>query len=205
MIVESTIPPGTTDEVVIPILEKSGLKAGVDLDVVHCPERVIPGKIMVELVENDRIIGGITREAAIRAEKLYRTFVKGRIHLTSLVTAELVKLVENSFRDVNIAFANELSRICGHLGVNTWEAIRLANLHPRVKILDPGPGVGGHCIAVDPWFIAEKVPDEAKLIRAARLVNDSMPHFTVERITSLIPPKSRVALWGMTTRPMSMT
>lgn len=198
VIVESTIPPGTIQEGLIPLIEQSGLKVNADFDIVHCPERVIPGKILFELVENDRIIGGSSPDAAARAEKLYRTFVRGSIFLTDLVTAEMVKLIENSYRDVNIAFANELSLTCRHLGVNPWEAIRLANRHPRVNILEPGPGVGGHCIAVDPWFIVEKAPQQSKLIQAARSINDSMPHVTVERISASVPAGAVVTLLGLT-------
>lgn len=198
VIVESTIPPGATEEAVIPILEESGLIAGKDFDIVHSPERVIPGKVLVELVENDRVIGGITKKAAERARDLYRAFVRGNIYVTNLVSAELIKLVENSFRDVNIAFANELSRICSVLGTNVWEVREIANHHPRVNILEPGPGVGGHCIAIDPWFIVEKIPQEAKLIRAAREINDSMPHFVVDRVKSLVSPGGKIALWGVT-------
>lgn len=198
VIVESTIPPGTIQERLIPLLEQGGLKVNADFDIVHCPERVIPGKILFELVENDRIIGGSSQEAAARAEKLYRTFVRGSIFLTDLVTAEMVKLIENSYRDVNIAFANELSLTCRHLGVDPWEAIRLANRHPRVKILEPGPGVGGHCIAVDPWFIVEKAPEQSKLIQAARAINDSMPGVIVERISASVPAGAVVTLLGLT-------
>jgi len=198
VIVESTIPPGTIQERLIPLLEQGGLKVNADFDIVHCPERVIPGKILFELVENDRIIGGSSQEAAARAEKLYRTFVRGSIFLTDLVTAEMVKLIENSYRDVNIAFANELSLTCRHLGVDPWEAIRLANRHPRVKILEPGPGVGGHCIAVDPWFIVEKAPLQSKLIQAARAINDSMPGVIVERISASVPAGAVVTLLGLT-------
>lgn len=198
VIVESTIPPGTIQEGLIPLLEQGGLKVDVDFDIVHCPERVIPGKILFELVENDRIIGGSSPKAAARAEKLYRTFVRGSIFVTDLVTAEMVKLIENSYRDVNIAFANELSLMCRHLGVNPWEAIRLANRHPRVKILEPGPGVGGHCIAVDPWFIVEKAPLQSKLIQTARAINDSMPHDIVERISASLPAGAAITLLGLT-------
>jgi UDP-N-acetyl-D-mannosaminuronic acid dehydrogenase len=198
VIVESTIPPGTIQEGLIPLLEQGGLKVNADFDIVHCPERVIPGKILFELVENDRIIGGSSPEAAARAEKLYRTFVRGSIFLTDLVTAEMVKLIENSYRDVNIAFANELSLTCRHLGVDPWEAITLANRHPRVKILEPGPGVGGHCIAVDPWFIVEKAPQQSKLIQAARSINDSMPHVIVERISASVPAGAAITLLGLT-------
>ncbi|GAB4280737.1 MAG: UDP-N-acetyl-D-mannosamine dehydrogenase [Candidatus Rifleibacteriota bacterium] len=182
VILESTSPPGTCENIIAPIVGKSGFKPGRDIFIAHCPERVLPGQIMREVVENDRVIGGINPESAEKARDLYSIFVKGQIHLTDSKTAELVKLVENSFRDVNIAFANELSIICEALNINVWELIKLANLHPRVNILRPGPGVGGHCIAVDPWFIVDSCPDEARLIRTARLVNDSKPHFVFKRI-----------------------
>jgi len=200
VIVESTVPPGATEKVVIPILEKSGLKAGEDFDVVHSPERVIPGKVLLELVENDRVIGGITHKAAQRAMEVYKTFVRGKIFLTDLMTAELVKLVENSFRDVNIAFANELFRICAELGVDVWEVRELANHHPRVNILEPGPGVGGHCIAIDPWFIVE-TSKEANLIKTARQVNDSMPYFVSNHIRKVVLQGEKVSLWGITYKP----
>jgi len=154
--------------------------------VAHCPERVLPGHIVRELVENDRIIGGITIQCAERARDLYKVFVRGNCLITDCRTAELSKLVENSFRDVNIAFANELSLICDKLNINVWELIKLANRHPRVNILQPGPGVGGHCIAVDPWFIVDSVPDQAKLIHTARLVNDSKPYFILDKIKQAI-------------------
>jgi UDP-N-acetyl-D-mannosaminuronic acid dehydrogenase len=150
----------------------------------HCPERVLPGHIIRELVDNDRIIGGVTRASAEKAKELYRTFCNGDIFLTDARTAELAKLTENSFRDVNIAFANELSLICDRLGINVWELIELTNRHPRVNILKPGPGVGGHCIAVDPWFIVSAAPEEAKLIRTAREVNDHKPHWIINKIRS---------------------
>lgn len=182
VILESTSPPRTCEEVIAPILKKAGFKAGEEIFVAHCPERVLPGQIMREVVENDRVIGGITPESAEKALELYSTFVQGQIHTTDSTTAEMVKLVENSFRDVNIAFANELSIICESLNLNVWELIKLANLHPRVNILRPGPGVGGHCIAVDPWFIVDSCPKEARLIKTARLVNDGKPAFVVNRI-----------------------
>lgn len=182
VILESTSPPQTCEKIIAPILEKSGFKPGIDIHVAHCPERVLPGQIMREVVENDRVIGGLTPESAEKAKDLYSTFVTGQIYLTDSTTAEMVKLVENSFRDVNIAFANELSIICEQLKLNVWELIKLANLHPRVNILRPGPGVGGHCIAVDPWFIVDTCPETAKLIKTARLVNDGKPDFVVERI-----------------------
>ncbi|OIP21229.1 UDP-N-acetyl-D-mannosamine dehydrogenase [bacterium CG2_30_54_10] len=182
VILESTSPPKTCTDIIAPILATVGLKAGKDVFLAHCPERVLPGQIMREVVENDRIIGGVTPECALQAKRLYESFVKGRIFLTDATTAEMTKLVENSYRDVNIAFANELSMICEKLGLNVWELISLANRHPRVNILRPGPGVGGHCIAVDPWFIVEACPDEARLIKSARVVNDDKPHHVVKRI-----------------------
>ncbi len=181
VILESTSPPKTCEDIIAPIISKAGLTPGRDVFIAHCPERVLPGQIMREVVENDRVIGGLTPECAEQARLLYASFVKGQIHITDSTTAEMVKLVENSFRDVNIAFANELSIICERLNLNVWELIKLANLHPRVNILRPGPGVGGHCIAVDPWFIVDACPEEAKLIRTAREVNDSKPAFVVKK------------------------
>lgn len=182
VILESTSPPQTCEKIIAPIVEKAGFKPGADIHIAHCPERVLPGQIMREVVENDRVIGGLTPESAAKAKDLYATFVTGQIHLTDSTTAEMVKLVENSFRDVNIAFANELSLICDRLNLNVWELIKLANLHPRVNILRPGPGVGGHCIAVDPWFIVDTCPKDSRLIKTARMVNDSKPDFVVEQI-----------------------
>jgi len=182
VILESTVPPGTTEEILKPILEKSGLRIGNELHLAYCPERVLPGNILKELVENNRIIGGINAESAELAKEVYQSFVEGEIYLTDATTAEMVKLVENSFRDVNIAFANELSRICDKLNLKIWKVIELANKHPRVNVLKPGPGVGGHCVAVDPFFIVEKAPDEARLIKTARRVNDSMPDYIVEKV-----------------------
>ncbi len=182
VILESTSPPRTCEDIIVPILADSKLKVGTDVFVAHCPERVLPGQIMREVVENDRVIGGINQASAMKAKEVYSAFVKGEIFLTDATTAEMVKLVENSFRDVNIAFANELSMICDRLGLNVWELIRLANRHPRVNILRPGCGVGGHCIAVDPWFIADACPQEARLIRTAREVNDAKPHHVTSRI-----------------------
>jgi UDP-N-acetyl-D-mannosaminuronic acid dehydrogenase len=183
VILESTSPVGTTVSTVAATIQTStGWKPGEDFFVAHCPERVLPGRILKELVDNDRIIGGINRASAEAARDLYSTFVSGNIFLTDCNTAELVKLVENAYRDVNIAFANELSFICDHLGIRVWDVIELANKHPRVNILQPGPGVGGHCIAVDPWFIVDAAPKQAILIRTARQVNDSKPHFIVEKV-----------------------
>lgn len=186
VLLESTVSPGTTAELVAPILERSGLKAGSDFYLAHCPERVLPGNILREFVENDRIIGGITTECARRAQELYTQFISGRCWLTDAASAEMAKLVENTFRDVNIAFANELARVCTKLGLDVWEVIGLANRHPRVSILRPGPGVGGHCLAVDPWFIVEKAPQEARLIRRSREINDGQPEHVVDLIGELV-------------------
>ncbi|GAC91763.1 NDP-N-acetyl-D-galactosaminuronic acid dehydrogenase [Anoxybacillus flavithermus NBRC 109594] len=187
VILESTSPVGTTEKVAEWILEE---REDLSIDenrenrifVSHCPERVLPGKILKELIENNRIIGGINEESTKRTVGFYKSFVKGKILETNARTAELSKLAENAFRDVNIAFANELSMICDELNINVWELINLANHHPRVNILQPGPGVGGHCIAVDPWFIVDAAPETAKLIRTARMVNDSKPYFVIEKI-----------------------
>ncbi|MCH9053219.1 MAG: nucleotide sugar dehydrogenase, partial [Proteobacteria bacterium] len=173
VVLESTVPPRATVEIVQPALEKSGLKAGTDFFLAYCPERVLPGTILREIVENDRVVGGVTQESADRAAEFYRTFATGSISTADTTTAELVKLSENTYRDVNIALANELSRLCASLGTNVWEVIRHANRHPRVDILSPGPGVGGHCIPVDPWFLVEASPDLATLVRTSRLVNDA--------------------------------
>ncbi|RKJ59664.1 nucleotide sugar dehydrogenase, partial [Butyricicoccus sp. 1XD8-22] len=155
VILESTVPPKTVERIMIPELIKTDLEIGVDLFVSHSPERVIPGRIFDELVNNDRIVGGINKKSAEMTKELYETFVKGTIHLTDATTAELVKVMENTYRDVNIAFANELAKMADLLDVNIWEAIKFANYHPRVNVHFPGPGVGGHCIAVDPWFLVE--------------------------------------------------
>jgi len=182
VILESTSPPRTTVDLIAPILEKSGLKAGRDFDLAYSPERVLPGQILRELIENARVIGGITPESAQAGADLYKIFVKGEIVQTDATTAEMVKIMENTYRDINIAIANEFSRLADRFGVNIWEAIKIANLHPRVKILRPGPGVGGHCISVDPWFFVESAPDLSRLIYAARQVNDSQPEFVVELV-----------------------
>jgi UDP-N-acetyl-D-mannosaminuronic acid dehydrogenase len=181
VILESTSPVGTTEVIERIIAEMRPELAG-KVHAAHCPERVLPGHILRELVDNDRIIGGSTKAAVAKAKALYKTFCNGAILETDSRTAELSKLVENSFRDVNIAFANELSLICDRLGINVWETIALANRHPRVNILQPGPGVGGHCIAVDPWFIVSSAPEESRLIRTAREVNDNKPRWVIERV-----------------------
>jgi len=195
IILESTSPVGATEKMIEWMREErtdlsfpkfGDDKLKVDIAVAHCPERVLPGQVVRELVENDRIIGGVTTQCAERARELYKIFVEADCLITDCRTAELSKLVENSFRDVNIAFANELSLICDKLDINVWELIKLANRHPRVNILQPGPGVGGHCIAVDPWFIVDSAPDEAKLIRTARLVNDSKPLFVLNKVNQAV-------------------
>ncbi|CAI3800255.1 UDP-N-acetyl-D-mannosamine dehydrogenase [Pseudarthrobacter sp. MM222] len=192
LILESTSPPGSTRRLAELIL---GMRPDLSLDgqdgkpvllVAHCPERVLPGRIMIELVTNDRVVGGLTTEAAEAAAALYAVFCQGEIHLTDAATAEMSKLVENAYRDVNIAFANELSVISDSLDIDVWELIRLANHHPRVNILQPGPGVGGHCIAVDPWFIVAADPENSALIRTAREVNDGKPGYVVDQIRKAV-------------------
>jgi UDP-N-acetyl-D-mannosaminuronic acid dehydrogenase len=205
VILESTSPPGSTRRLADLIL---GLRPDLSLDgqdgkslllVAHCPERVLPGRIMIELVTNDRVVGGLTSEAADAAAALYGVFCQGEIHLTDAATAEMSKLVENAYRDVNIAFANELSMAADAMGLDVWEVIRLANRHPRVNILNPGPGVGGHCIAVDPWFIVHGAPEQTPLIRTARGVNDSKIHHTIARAAALVEahPGMPVACLGL--------
>ncbi|OCW96335.1 UDP-N-acetyl-D-mannosamine dehydrogenase [Alishewanella sp. HH-ZS] len=189
VILESTSPVGATEQMAAWLAEARPdltfpQTHGEDSDirVAHCPERVLPGHVMRELIENDRVIGGMTPKCSDCAVALYKTFVQGECVVTNARTAEMAKLTENSFRDVNIAFANELSMICDKLDINVWELIKLANRHPRVNILQPGPGVGGHCIAVDPWFIVSKTPEQARLIRKAREVNDSKPEWVINKV-----------------------
>lgn len=194
VILESTSPVGATDWIEEMLAElrpdlhfprSSG--ESTDIFIAHCPERVLPGKVMAELISNDRVIGGVTKGCAQAAAALYNIFVEGEcVIASSPKAAEMAKLTENSFRDVNIAFANELSLICDRLDINVWELIQLANRHPRVNILQPGPGVGGHCIAVDPWFIVHSAPDEAKLIATARNVNDTKPEWVMDKLRVLI-------------------
>ncbi len=189
VILESTSPVGTTEKLAgwlklarpdLTFPQDKGDAA--DIKVAHCPERVLPGHVLTELVSNDRVIGGMSDACSQLAIQLYEKFVRGECIVTNARTAEMAKLTENSFRDVNIAFANELSVICDKLKINVWELVKLANRHPRVNILNPGPGVGGHCIAVDPWFIVDSCPEEAKIIKQARLTNDAKPHYVVEQI-----------------------
>jgi UDP-N-acetyl-D-mannosaminuronic acid dehydrogenase len=184
IILESTSPVGTTEEVVAKILNEKGHNTTDDIFVAHCPERVLPGRILIELVENDRVVGGVNEASTQKAIEFYQEFVRGDVLGTTAKTAEMIKLTENSSRDVQIAFANELSMICEAEKINTWEVIEIANRHPRVNILQPGPGVGGHCIAVDPWFIVDRAPSISNLIRTAREVNDSKPNWVVEKVKS---------------------
>ena len=212
VVLESTSPVGSTEalagwiaderpDLVLPVPGSTG--AGADLHIAYCPERVLPGQVMRELVSNDRIIGGLTAACAERAAHFYRVFVDGACIQTDARTAEMCKLAENSFRDTNIAFANELSIVCDRLGIDVWELIRLANRHPRVNILQPGPGVGGHCIAVDPWFIVSSSPDEARLIRTAREVNDAKPGWVIDKVAAAMGanPGASVACFGLAFKP----
>lgn len=210
IILESTSPPRTTSRMADRILrQRTDLRLDDDENeaddsvfyVAHCPERILPGQALSELRSNDRIIGGMSTEATRLAKKIYGSFCSGQLLETDSTTAELAKLTENAFRDVNIAFANELSMICDELGLNVWELIELANHHPRVNILQPGPGVGGHCIAVDPWFIVSTTPQLAKLVRTAREVNDSKPNWVLQKIDAALANGSesqKIALLGLT-------
>lgn len=202
VVLESTSPPGTTEEVA-KILASNPLSAGVRVHVAHAPERVLPGKVIREVVENDRVVGGVDAPSTQLCHDFYATFVSGRIHSTSARMAETVKLVENAFRDVNIAFANELSMLCEELRLDVWELIALANRHPRVNILSPGAGVGGHCIAVDPWFLVDAAPAASTLIRTARGVNDTKPNWIVERILRRASrfKKPTIACLGLAYKP----
>ena len=196
VIIESTIAPMSTDETIKPIFENAGFTIGEDLYLAHCPERVLPGRILEELVHNDRIIGGITPECSKKASEVYGQFVEGDIMLTEAKTAELSKCMENTFRDVNIALANELAKICAEIGVNTLDVIELANKHPRVNLHSPGPGVGGHCLAIDPYFIYAKAPETAKIIKLARDTNNSMPDFVCENVGKIIK-EGKIAIFGV--------
>jgi UDP-N-acetyl-D-mannosaminuronic acid dehydrogenase len=203
VVLESTSPPRTTTDLIAPILERSSLKAGSDFHLAYSPERVLPGQIMRELIENARVIGGMTPASAKAGRDLYATFVKGQIVETDATTAEMVKLMENTYRDVNIAIANEFSRLADKFGVDVWEAISIASLHPRVKILSPGPGVGGHCISVDPWFFVEAAPELTPLIYHSRQVNDAQPHFVVELIKRALGDlkDKKIAALGLAYKP----
>lgn len=196
VVLESTSPPGTCRDRLAPIFEEAGFVIGETLHLAHCPERVLPGQILKELIGNHRVVGGMTPACARKARELYAQIVSGEIHLTDATTAEMVKVMENTYRDVNIALANELAKIAESMRISAWEVVRLANLHPRVSLHQPGPGVGGHCISVDPWFIVEQAPETAKLIRLARDTNDGMPAHVVALARALAPAGSKITLLG---------
>ncbi|PTM53210.1 nucleotide sugar dehydrogenase [Desmospora activa] len=199
VIVESTIPPRTMDDCITPMLTEAGWRVGEDLYLAHCPERVLPGRILHELIHNHRIVGGVDVDSTRRAAQVYRTVVQGDVVETEAVTAEMTKLMENTYRDVNIALSNELVQISDQLGIDAWEVIRLANHHPRVGLHQPGPGVGGHCLAVDPYFITEKAPVESRLIRTAREINSDMPVYVTKQIQEAMKgiASPKVALFGL--------
>lgn len=196
VIIESTIAPMSMDNEIKPIFEDAGFVVGEDIFLAHCPERVLPGRIMHELVYNDRIVGGITEKCSQKASEVYGQFVEGQIMQTEAKTAEMSKCMENTYRDVNIALANELAKVCSEIGVNALEVIELANKHPRVNIHSPGPGVGGHCLAIDPYFIYAKAPETARIIKLSRDTNNSMPDFVVENVKKMLP-EGKIAILGL--------
>lgn len=203
LVIESTISPGTMDKYVRPAVEEAGFKIGSDINLVHAPERIIPGNMLYELLHNNRTIGADDRAVGENIKKLYSSFCQGEIAVTDIKTAEMTKVVENTFRAVNIAFANELAKICRHDNMDVYEIIRICNMHPRVNILQPGPGVGGHCISVDPWFLVGDYPSLAKVIDESMKTNDGMPDFILNRIYEIMKEKGwtdfqRVGLYGMT-------
>ncbi len=203
VVIESTVSPGTIDRFVRPMLTEAGFEIGSDIHLVHAPERIIPGNMVYELYHNNRTIGADEREIGEKVKALYASFCQGEIVVTDIRTAEMTKVVENTFRAVNIAFANELAKICRHDNMDVYEIIRICNMHPRVNILQPGPGVGGHCISVDPWFLVGDYPSLAKVIDEAMKTNDGMPDFVLNRIYEIMREKgltdvSRVGLYGMT-------
>ena len=203
IVIESTISPGTIDKYVRPEITKAGFVIGRDINLVHAPERIIPGNMVYELKHNNRTIGADDRAIGEKIKSIYASFCEGEITVTDIKTAEMTKVVENTFRDINIAFANELAKICRSDNMNVYEIIRIANKHPRVNILTPGPGVGGHCISVDPWFLVGDYPGLANIILAARKINDSMPEFVLKRISEVmtennIADYNRVGLYGLT-------
>ena len=203
IVIESTVSPGTIDRYIRPVITKRGLKTGEDIHLAHAPERIIPGNMLYELKNNARTIGADEPAVAQRVKELYSSFCKAELVLTDIRTAEMTKVVENTFRDINIAYANELAKICRSDNMDVYEIIRIANKHPRVNILSPGPGVGGHCISVDPWFLVGDYPGLANIILAARKINDSMPEFVLERVHDIMRERemtdvSRVGLYGLT-------
>ena len=203
VVVESTVSPGTIDKYVRPVIEANGFKIGEDINLVHAPERIIPGNMVYELLHNNRTIGADDKTIGEKVKKLYSSFCQGEIVVTDIRTAEMTKVVENTFRAVNIAFANELAKICRHDNMDVYEIIKICNMHPRVNILQPGPGVGGHCISVDPWFLVGDYPSLAKVIDESMKTNDGMPDFVLNRIYEIMKEKgltdvSRVGLYGLT-------
>lgn len=203
VVIESTISPGTMDNYIRPVIKEYGFKIGEDIHLVHAPERIIPGKMVYELLHNNRTIGADSQDIAVKVKQYYSSFCRGEIVITDIRSAEMTKVVENTFRAVNIAFANELARICRHDNMDVYEIIRICNLHPRVNILQPGPGVGGHCISVDPWFLVGDYPRLAKVIDESMKTNDSQPEFVLNRIHEIMKENgltdtSRVGLYGMT-------
>jgi len=202
IVIESTVSPGTIDKYIRPIIQDSGFICGKDIHIVHAPERIIPGNMVKELIQNSRTIGADDKAIGEKVKDIYKTFCKGDIEVTDIRTAEMTKVVENTYRDINIAFANELLKICRSDNLDVHEIIRIANKHPRVNILSPGPGVGGHCISVDPWFLVGDYPEIARLIRLARETNDSMPDYVLERVCEIAKEKNvsfdRVGFYGIT-------
>lgn len=203
LVIESTISPGTIDQYVRPLVRERGYEFGADIHLVHAPERIIPGNMVYELVHNSRTIGADSRETGEKVKAVYQSFCQGEIVVTDIKTAEMTKVVENTYRDINIAFANELTKICRSADMDVYEIIKIANKHPRVNILTPGPGVGGHCISVDPWFLVGDYPGLANLILAARKINDSMPEFVLKRIYEIMKENrigdvERVGIYGLT-------
>lgn len=203
VVVESTVSPGTIDKYVRPVIEANGFKIGEDINLVHAPERIIPGNMVYELLHNNRTIGADDKVIGEKVKELYSSFCQGEIVVTDIRTAEMTKVVENTFRAVNIAFANELAKICRHDNMDVYEIIKICNMHPRVNILQPGPGVGGHCISVDPWFLVGDYPSLAKVIDESMKTNDGMPDFVLNRIYEIMKEKgltdvSRVGLYGLT-------
>ena len=203
IVIESTVSPGTIDRQVRPVIQERGFTIGSDIHLVHAPERIIPGNMIYELLHNNRTIGADDQEIGERIKNLYASFCQGEIIITDIRTAEMTKVVENTFRDINIAYANELAKICRSDNMDVYEIIRIANKHPRVNILSPGPGVGGHCISVDPWFLVGDYPGLANIILAARKINDSMPEFVLERVASIMAENGledvrKVGFYGLT-------
>ena len=203
IVIESTVSPGTIDKYVRPVIEGNGFKIGEDINLVHAPERIIPGNMVYELLHNNRTIGADDKAIGEKVKTLYASFCQGEIVVTDIRTAEMTKVVENTFRAVNIAFANELAKICRHDNMDVYEIIKICNMHPRVNILQPGPGVGGHCISVDPWFLVGDYPSLAKVIDESMKTNDGMPDFVLNRIYEIMKEKgladvSRVGLYGLT-------